>query len=44
MRMLARTVVAAAIVSGLASPAAADTIADFYKGKTVAIIVGYPPA
>jgi tripartite-type tricarboxylate transporter receptor subunit TctC len=28
----------------LASPAAADGIADFYKGKTVSIIVGYPPA
>ena len=28
-----------------ASPAAvADSIADFYKGKTVTIIVGYPPA
>ena len=44
MRMLARTVIAAAIVSGLTLPATADSVADFYKGKTVAIIVGYPPA
>ena len=28
----------------MASPAAADSVADFYKGKTVTIIVGYPPA
>jgi tripartite-type tricarboxylate transporter receptor subunit TctC len=33
-----------AIATALASPAAADSIADFYKGKNVAIIVGYPPA
>jgi adenine/guanine phosphoribosyltransferase-like PRPP-binding protein len=27
-----------------ASPASADTIADLYKGKSVTIVVGYPPA
>ena len=43
MRMIASTMLAVAI-DGLASPAAADSIADFYKGKTVTIIVGYPPA
>jgi len=33
-----------AIAVALSSPAAADGIADFYKGRTVSIIVGYPPA
>ncbi len=27
-----------------AAPAAADSIAEFYKGKTITIVVGYPPA
>ncbi|MPZ37935.1 MAG: hypothetical protein GEU95_07695 [Rhizobiales bacterium] len=41
----ARAIVAAAVVACAAiSPAAADNIAEFYKGKTVTIIVGYPPA
>ena len=34
----------ATVLAGLASPAAADSVADFYKGKTVSIIVGYAPA
>ena len=34
---------AAALVL-FAAPAAADPIADFYRGKTVTITVGYPPA
>ena len=46
---LARTVLAtAATLLGLAQsaavPAAADPIADFYKGRTMELIVGYPPA
>jgi tripartite-type tricarboxylate transporter receptor subunit TctC len=34
-----------ALIAGLltAVPAAAESAADFYKGKTVTIIVGYPP-
>ncbi len=27
----------------IAQPATADTVADFYKGKTVEVIIGYPP-
>ncbi|MBX9774843.1 MAG: hypothetical protein K2Y71_10580 [Xanthobacteraceae bacterium] len=41
---MARTIIAAAIALGLTSPAAGDAVADFYKGRTVSIIVGYPPA
>jgi tripartite-type tricarboxylate transporter receptor subunit TctC len=44
MRRFARTAIAAAILVGVGSAATADSIADFYKGKTVTIIVGYPPA
>jgi tripartite-type tricarboxylate transporter receptor subunit TctC len=44
MRTIASGVLAAAIAFSPASPAAADSIADFYKGRTVSIIVGYPPA
>jgi tripartite-type tricarboxylate transporter receptor subunit TctC len=42
MKPVASAIVAVAIA--LASPTAADGIADFYKGKTVTVIVGYPPA
>ena len=42
MRTIASAVLAASVA--LASPAAADSIADFYKGKTVTVVVGYPPA
>jgi len=34
----------ASVLAMFASPAAAESAADFYKGKTVSIIVGYPPA
>jgi tripartite-type tricarboxylate transporter receptor subunit TctC len=35
------TVLVAALLTLAASPAAADPVADFYKGKTVRLIVGY---
>jgi tripartite-type tricarboxylate transporter receptor subunit TctC len=39
-----RWATAAFVVAALASPAAhADEVADFYKGKTVSVIVGYSP-
>jgi tripartite-type tricarboxylate transporter receptor subunit TctC len=44
MNALARLVVVAVALTGLALPSSADSVADFYKGKTVTIIVGYPPA
>jgi tripartite-type tricarboxylate transporter receptor subunit TctC len=44
MRRIARTAIAVAILIGAASAAIAESVADFYKGKTVTIIVGYPPA
>jgi tripartite-type tricarboxylate transporter receptor subunit TctC len=44
MRKIVSAIFAAAVALGVASPAAADNIADFYKGKTVTIVVGYPPA
>jgi tripartite-type tricarboxylate transporter receptor subunit TctC len=45
MRRFARTALAAAVLVGVAPGVApADSIEDFYKGKTVTIIVGYPPA
>jgi tripartite-type tricarboxylate transporter receptor subunit TctC len=44
MSRFARTAIAVAILVGAASAAMADSVADFYKGKTVTIIVGYPPA
>ena len=44
MKQVAAAMLALAVTAALASPAAADSIADFYKGKTIAIIVGYPPA
>jgi tripartite-type tricarboxylate transporter receptor subunit TctC len=40
---LARLALAAAVTAGLAWPAAAQDV-NFYKGRTVTIIVGYPPA
>ena len=39
-----RDALLAGLLACLASPAAAEDIADFYKGKTVTVIVGYPPA
>ena len=41
---LTRIVVAAvAVTLLLAPPACADDVADFYKGKTLSLFVGYPP-
>ena len=37
-------IAAAVTLLGFAGPSQADPIADFYKGKTVELIVGYPPA
>ena len=34
---------AAALALAVAQPAAADEVADFYKGKTVSLYLGYPP-
>ena len=44
MRTIASAILAVVIALGIASPAGAQAIADFYKGKTVTIVVGYPPA
>jgi tripartite-type tricarboxylate transporter receptor subunit TctC len=44
MSRFARTAIAAAILVGAASVATADSVEDFYKGKTVTVVVGYPPA
>ena len=33
----------AAALAAMAAPAAADPIAEFYKGKTVTILIGFPP-
>jgi tripartite-type tricarboxylate transporter receptor subunit TctC len=41
MRKLANVIFAAIV--GFALPAAAESASEFYKGKTVSIIVGYPP-
>lgn len=38
-----RAFAAAAAIFALADPAAAETVAEFYRGKTVRIIVGYGP-
>jgi tripartite-type tricarboxylate transporter receptor subunit TctC len=44
MKHLVMTGAALAFASGLtATSAAADTVADFYKGKTVTILIGFPP-
>ena len=44
MKHLVVTGAALALASGLTAPgAAADTVADFYKGKTVTILIGFPP-
>ena len=44
-RMLARAAGLIAIVGvGAATTAAADEVADFYKGKTFQFVVGYPPS
>lgn len=43
MRKMFRTLVAAAALVAVAVPAAAEAPAEFYKGKTVTILVGSPP-
>jgi tripartite-type tricarboxylate transporter receptor subunit TctC len=39
----ARYVIAMALLAGVTMPAGADEVADFYKGKSVSLFVGYPP-
>src|SRR5437867_4401818 len=34
---------AVAIALAARSPAAADSVADFYRGKTISLYVGFPP-
>jgi tripartite-type tricarboxylate transporter receptor subunit TctC len=41
--MLMRWIVAAALAAGLTAQARADAVEDFYKGKTVTMIVSYGP-
>lgn len=41
--MTARWIVAAVALVAAAQPAAADDVADFYKGKSVTIVVGHEP-
>jgi tripartite-type tricarboxylate transporter receptor subunit TctC len=41
--MLRQWVLAALACVGLGAPVSADSVADFYKGKTVTLIVGYSP-
>jgi tripartite-type tricarboxylate transporter receptor subunit TctC len=41
--MLKRWILAALACAGLSAPAAATSVADFYKGKTVQLVVGYSP-
>jgi tripartite-type tricarboxylate transporter receptor subunit TctC len=45
MRLNRRVVAVAALALAIsaAGPAAAETVADFYKGKTVTLIAGFPP-
>jgi tripartite-type tricarboxylate transporter receptor subunit TctC len=43
----ARGALAASLIAGsafaLATPAAADAVSDFYKGKSISLIIGHPP-
>ena len=43
MRKFTGVVLAASVLMAFGSPATSESAADFYKGKTVSIIVGYPP-
>src|SRR5688572_13227561 len=43
MRTFRSAALAFAVLTGITTPAPAESAADFYKGKTVNIIVGYPP-
>ena len=40
----ALSLIASLCLAALAAPAQADSAADFYKGKTVSLIAGFPPA
>src|SRR6195256_4547904 len=42
-RLLPRAVVAAQCLVAATIPAQADAVADFYKGKTLSLIAGFPP-
>ena len=43
--MITRTTLHYAVIGALAftSPAAADSVADFYHGKTISLYVSFPP-
>lgn len=38
-----RALVLALAALGLAGPAAAEPVTDFYKGKTISLVIGFPP-
>ncbi len=42
--LVRRAILAAAAVTLLAVPAAAQSVEEFYKGKSIDLIIGYPPA
>ena len=42
-RMIASATLAVAATAAMAATAAAETPAEFYKGKTVTILIGFPP-
>jgi tripartite-type tricarboxylate transporter receptor subunit TctC len=44
MTPVSRLFVIAAALLALSSPASADPVADFYRGKTVRMVIGYGPA
>jgi tripartite-type tricarboxylate transporter receptor subunit TctC len=43
MKQVTKTIVAVAALALLPGAASADTVADFYKGKTITVVVGYAP-
>jgi tripartite-type tricarboxylate transporter receptor subunit TctC len=43
LRLLAKSLLTATALASLCLPAAAQSVADFYKGKTVNVIVGFGP-
>src|SRR3954466_11490426 len=42
-RLIPRVVVAAQCLAAATIPAHADAVSDFYKGKTLSLIAGFPP-
>src|SRR3954463_13543251 len=42
-RLLMRAGMAALCLAAATAPARADTVSDFYKGKTLSLIAGFPP-